>query len=252
MKYKFIPVNNDLDKAVAFANSLDNDFVVNQQKIQQKTNYINPLEVVKILQNDGWQLKGVDEHRNSRKQIVSHFLDLQHPDFTIKDIRGKGTSLASIRIQNNCSGNKPMGLELGMFRQVCSNGLIKKTNISKTSISHIYMNENVLYNKLQNLQSETKETLKFFQNFQNYELTANQMEDFLQESVRLRYTEDQLSKIDISSLGLSTRIEDEGNNLFNVFNRIQENLTSDIKNKKQDIYINQQLSDMASQYAISA
>jgi hypothetical protein len=78
------------------------------------------------------------------------------------------------------------------------------------------------------------------------------MEDFLQESVRLRYTEDQLSKIDISSLGLSTRIEDEGNNLFNVFNRIQENLTSDIKNKKQDIYINQQLSDMASQYAISA
>ena len=36
MNYKFIPVNNNLDKARAFANSLDNKFITNVQKIKQK------------------------------------------------------------------------------------------------------------------------------------------------------------------------------------------------------------------------
>jgi hypothetical protein len=252
MKYKFIPVNNDLDKAVAFANSLDNNFVTSQQKIKQKSTYINPLEIVKILQEDGWKLKGVDEHRNNKRQIVSHYLDLQHPDFIIKDINGKGTSLASIKIQNNCSGNKPIQLNLGMYRQVCSNGLIAKTDISKSSIPHINMDYNTLYNKIQNLQSEIEPTLKYFQNFQNYTLTEAQMNKFLHEAVRLRYNEKELEKVNINSLLLPNRKEDEGNNLFNVFNRVQENLTSNIKNNNQDILLNQQLFSLADQYAVTA
>jgi hypothetical protein len=252
MKYKFIPVNNNLDKAVAFANSLDNNFVVNQQKIKQKPNYINPLEIVKILQEDGWELKGVDEHRNNRRQIVSHYLDLQHPDFTIKDINGNGTSLASIKIQNNCNGNKPIQLNLGMYRQVCSNGLIAKTDISKSSIPHINMDYSTLYNKIQNLQSEIEPTLKYFQNFQNYTLTPQQMQDFLNEAIRLRYSENEIQNINLNSLGTPNRPEDSGNNLFNVFNRVQENLTFNIKNNNQDILINQGLTNLADQYAITA
>ena len=34
MKYKFIPVDNDLNKAIAFANSLDQNNVINVQKIK--------------------------------------------------------------------------------------------------------------------------------------------------------------------------------------------------------------------------
>ena len=61
MNYKFIPVNNNLDKARAFANSLDNNFITNVQKIKQKEFYIPTLDVVQKLQNEGWELKGVDE-----------------------------------------------------------------------------------------------------------------------------------------------------------------------------------------------
>ena len=34
MKYKFIPVDNDINKAIAFANSLDQNNVKNVQKIK--------------------------------------------------------------------------------------------------------------------------------------------------------------------------------------------------------------------------
>jgi hypothetical protein len=47
------------------------------------------------------------------------------------------------------------------------------------------------------------------------------------------------------------RVEDEGNDLWAVFNRIQENLTADVRNFKTDIKLNQQLFSLADQYALA-
>jgi len=45
------------------------------------------------------------------------------------------------------------------------------------------------------------------------------------------------------------RVEDESNDLWTVFNRIQENLTHDITNMKEDIKLNQQLFALAESFA---
>ena len=52
MKYKFIPVDNNIDKAIAFANTLDSNNIKNVQRIKQKPFYIETLDVVKQLQNE--------------------------------------------------------------------------------------------------------------------------------------------------------------------------------------------------------
>jgi hypothetical protein len=58
MKNKFIPVNNnDLNKAIAFANTLDNNNIRNVQRIKQKEFYIPTLDVVTKLQDEGWRFK---------------------------------------------------------------------------------------------------------------------------------------------------------------------------------------------------
>ena len=46
MQYKFIPVNNNLDKAIAFANTLDPNYIKNVQRIKQKEFYIPTIDVV--------------------------------------------------------------------------------------------------------------------------------------------------------------------------------------------------------------
>ena len=69
MKYNFIPVDNSIDKAIAFANTLDSNNIRNVQKIKQKPFYIETLDVVQKLQNEGWQLKGVAESRNQRRKV---------------------------------------------------------------------------------------------------------------------------------------------------------------------------------------
>jgi len=53
MQYKFIPVNNDLNKAMAFANTLDPNYIKKTQRIKQKEFYIPTINVVEKLQNEG-------------------------------------------------------------------------------------------------------------------------------------------------------------------------------------------------------
>ena len=89
MKEKFIPVNNDLNKAIAFANSLDQNFIKNVQPIKQKPFYMNSLDAVKMFQNEVWYLRGVDERRASNRKISSNYIQLTHPDLNITNNKGK-------------------------------------------------------------------------------------------------------------------------------------------------------------------
>ena len=50
MKYKFIPVDDSINKAIAFANTLDVNNIKNVQKIKQKPFYIETLDAIKMLQ----------------------------------------------------------------------------------------------------------------------------------------------------------------------------------------------------------
>jgi hypothetical protein len=63
----------------------------------------------------------------------------------------------------------------------------------------------------------------------------------------LRYTN--LDEINIDDLFTINRVEDESNDLWTVFNRIQENLTHDISNMKEDIRLNQRLFALAETFA---
>ena len=69
------------------------------------------------------------------------------------------------------------------------------------------------------------------------------------EAATLRYNN--LEDINIDDLLSINRIEDEGNSLWTVFNRIQENLTADVSNLNEDIRLNKQLFAIADRYALA-
>jgi hypothetical protein len=82
-------------------------------------------------------------------------------------------------------------------------------------------------------------------------MTVEEARRFAYKAAQLRYTEDQISDITINDLLSVNRIEDESNDLWTVFNRVQENLTADVSNFRTDIILNQQLFSLADQYAIA-
>ena len=71
---KFIPVDNNINKAVAFANTLDVSNIRNIQRIKTKEFYIPTLDVIEKLQDEGWQLSGVNEQRGNNRKITNNYV----------------------------------------------------------------------------------------------------------------------------------------------------------------------------------
>jgi len=248
MKNKFIQVNNDLTKAIAFANSLDNNNIINVQKIKQKEFYIPTLDVITKLQDEGWHLKGVAEQRGKNRKISSNYIQMQHPDFAVQNKHGKNEAFTSITLSNSSNGAQPLQMSLGMFRQICSNGAVtfdqhaESQNIKHTEINYRDLDRfvNTMNNKASKLLTEVNE-------MKHRGLSIEDIRKLAREAASLRYNN--LDEINIDDLFAVNRVEDESNDLWTVFNRIQENLTHDITNMKEDIRLNQQLFALAGTFS---
>ena len=250
MKYKFIPVDNNIDKAIAFANSLDVNNIRNVQKIKTKEFYIPTLDVITKLQHEGWQLKGVDEQRGKNRKISSNYVQMQHPDFAVKNSKGKDEAYTSITISNSCNGAKPLQMSLGMFRQVCTNGLVAfDQHAEAENIKHIEVNYMNLDRFITSVTNKTGKLLNEVSEMKHKGLSLEEMRKLAYEAASLRYND--LEDINIDDLLTVNRVEDESNDLWTVFNRIQENLTHDVSNMNEDIRLNKQLFSLANQYALA-
>jgi hypothetical protein len=248
MRNKFIPVDNDLNKAIAFANTLDNNNIRNVQRIKQKEFYIPTLDIVTKLQDEGWQLSGVAEQRGKNRKITSNYVQLQHPDFAVQNSKGKDEAFTSITLSNSCNGNRPLQMSLGLFRQVCTNGLIRFDQHAETEkIKHIEVNTRDLDRFVVSMNGKASQLLTEVNEMKHKGLSLEDMRKLAREAASLRYTN--LDEINIDDLFAVNRVEDESNDLWTVFNRIQENLTHDVKNMNEDIRLNQQLFSLVENFA---
>jgi len=252
MKYKFIPVDNNINKAVAFANTLDANNIKNIQRIKQKEFYIPTIEVLGMLQKEGWIVKGVAEHREKNRKISKNYVQLHHPDFELLNKKGKSEAVASLTVTNSCSGNSPLTMDLGFFRQVCSNGAIMFDRQAKsTQIKHVEMNFRNLQPFIKDINAKADEVLEGFGLFQNQHLTIEQARKFAFDAARLKHRSEDITPQMIENLLQVNRAEDEGDNLWSVFNRVQESLTKDVNNFNLDIQLNKQLSSLTEQYVLA-
>jgi len=248
MRNKFIPVDNDLNKAIAFANTLDNNNIRNVQRIKQKEFYIPTLDVVTKLQDEGWKLSGVAEQRGKNRKITNNYVQLQHPDFAVKNSKGKDEAFTSITLSNSCNGAKPLQMSLGLFRQVCTNGLVAfDQHAESQNIKHIAINARDLDRFITPMNSKVNKLLAEVNEMKHRGLSAEEIRKLAREAASLRYSN--LDDINIDDLLTVNRVEDESNDLWTVFNRIQENLTHDVKNMSEDIRINQQLFSLVENFA---
>jgi len=258
MKNHYIPVNNNIDKAIAFAQSLDQKFIKNN-KIAQTPIYLETIDVLKNLQGQGWLINGVCEERSRNRKISSHYVKLEHPDFTIRTNKNTTEGIANLYISNSCSGKKPMNLDFGIHRLVCSNGLVRRDSFIEFNFKHNRTSMERIPMALQNINKNINKSLKEFEKLKSKELTPQQIDELATNAALLRF---ERNTVDYHQLLRSYRIEDEGNNLWNVYNRIQENLTKPnllidndgnqiqgISNVREDIRINQDLFELVELYA---
>jgi hypothetical protein len=212
--------------------------------------------VVEDLMNLGWQVTKAQEVKSRKyKGFQKHVVVFRNPDIMIKGKDGDD-AFPQILLTNSHDGKAAFNLRVGIFRLVCSNGLvISDADFSNVSIRHINYTFETLQSKVQEVIAKLPGLVKKINLFKSTQLTEAQMQDFATKAATLR-TKQRVNVIDLLN---ADRAQDQGNDLWVVFNRVQEKLLGgsyragqrkarSVKNFQKDIELNEQLFELAGSY----
>jgi hypothetical protein len=212
--------------------------------------------VVEDLMNLGWQVTKAQEVKSRKyKGFQKHVVVFRNPDIMIKGKDGDD-AFPQILLTNSHDGKAAFNLRVGIFRLVCSNGLvISDADFSNVSIIHINYTFETLQSKVQEVIAKLPGLVKKINLFKSTQLTEAQMQDFATKAATLRTKQ----RVNVMDLLNADRVQDQGNDLWVVFNRVQEKLLGgsyragqrkarSVKNFQKDIELNEQLFELAGSY----
>ena len=169
-----------------------------------------------------------------------------------------------ILLTNSHDGKNAFTFTAGLFRMVCENGLVVSSReFENMKIRHYGYSFEELQDTIKAMVEKLPLTVESLNKFRQVELSQEQCLDFAKKALEVRLGELDNIQIDLQDLLTPTRSEDRGNDLWSVYNVVQEKLihgmfnykygvksrkARKIKNFKQDLVINERLYDLALEY----
>lgn len=229
--------------------------------------HIPTSQVVEDMQKLGWGVVDAKQVK-ARKGVgfQKHLIVFRNPDIAITGKDGDDV-FPQILLTNSHDGKNAFTFIAGMFRMVCENGLVISTEeFENVKMRHIGYTFEELQLKIKEMVERLPLTVETMNKMKKVELNEKQAIEFATKAITARFSEDEIKriKIDVKDLLKPTRKEDEGNDLWSIFNVIQEKLIDGgfnytagsksrkarrIKNFNQDIKVNESLFELALEFA---
>ena len=257
---------------------------INKLGLSNHYSFVPTMNVVNDLRALGYEVvdaKQVKARKKSTNGYQKHLITLEHPKYKLDQVNEveisdgktetqvtKAKEYPQILLTNSHDGGNAFTLSAGIFRLVCSNGLVIKTeDYGSARLVHKGYSFEAVQELVKQFEETVDEVLTRITAMKKVQLTKEQQIEFAKQAALLRFTaksynEDNIEKVvNIDDLLNVDRKEDAGNGLYEVFNRVQESLingkytylgTKDkprkarpIKNFKQNIEVNSKLSKLA-------
>lgn len=254
---------------VAFKSEMSTQEVANLG-LSHHYSFVPTMNVVKDLQTMGWDCvdaKQVKSRKKSTQGYQKHMMTFEHPKYKVEGVE----EYPQLLLTNSHDGGNAFQLSAGIFRLVCSNGLVIKTeDYGSQRLIHKGYSFEAVQEMVEGFIATIDETMTRITAMKQKELNQEEMVEFAKQAALLRFTsksynEGNIDKVVyIDELLEATRKEDSGKRLWEVFNRVQERLvggnyhylgTKDkprkarpIKNFKQSFAVNEKLSELAFAY----
>ena len=215
------PLSDDQIRRVApsiFADS-------KHQSRSERYTYIPTIDVLRGLRNEGFQPFMVCQTRvrhDDRREYTKHMLRLRHAD------QITGDEANEIVLLNSHDGTSSYQMLAGMLRFVCQNGMIAGDNVADIRVPH---KGNIVQNVINgafdvldgfDLIHEQKEGMRAVT------LDRDEQHAFARSALTLRYDPTDANApapVTENQLLAPRRFEDRRDDLWTVFNCVQENLT---------------------------
>jgi len=193
------------------------------REVSSKYTHIPTTRVISDMEVLGWGVVSAQEVRTRKYHgYQKHLLTFRNPEITITGKDGD-TVYPQIVVTNSHDGKSSFTFTAGLFRLVCSNGLvIADEEFANMKIRHMGYS----FEELQELMKKIVETLPLtvecMNRMRETEMTEDMMIQFATDCIQTRFTKDQIIGVDMVELLNPTRKEDMGSDLWNVFNVVQE------------------------------
>lgn len=160
-------------------------------------------------------------------------------------------------IMNSYDGSSPLKVYVGVFRMICSNGLVIKTkDFGEAKIRHMGTPAETAFDIVKGFAKNIRFAVEAQEKLVNTELSEIQITEFAKQAAKLRW--DLAEDADFEEFTSALRPEDEGNSAWLVYNRLQEKLMQGgvkmkgmkrtakaLTNAAKDIEVNEKLFDLA-------
>ena len=190
----------------------------------------------------------------SKSEYAPHQVILRN-----NDIATVGDLLPQLIFTNSHNGIKKMTMDTGIYRLVCSNGLVVPTSITQSlSIKHLDLGDSTTDTIVNSFYEKVPIIMNNIDRMRNKILTDDEIDNFTYNALQIRFTN--AVGININDVVKPLRIEDNSDDLWTVFNVVQEKLirggiqlpskrhSRPINNFVNDNNINTKLWKLAEQY----
>jgi len=182
-----------------------------------KYTFVPTDQVLEFFDREGWQIASV-------KQTGKGIHSLHEIRFRNSQLPKVGDTLVEAIVKNSHNGTSAFSLSAGLFRLVCSNGLTVPTAVAeKFKMRHNHFQLDDVKELADNFSKKLPMIENSVSRMMSKELSTEEKIKFVQESAKIRFNaEKTFSDMEIAGLLTPNRNEDEGDDLWRVFNTVQE------------------------------
>lgn len=189
--------------------------------------YIPTSDVLAGLRREGFEVFRASQSRTrsaDRREHTKHMLRLRHASM-INRAAIVGESVPEIILVNSHDGTSSYQMMGGLFRFVCSNGMVVPESVAQTvKVQHAgKVQDKVIEGAFEVLDGLTR-VIDSRESMRAVTLSEDESRVFAAAALQLRYDDDKPAPIRPEQVIRPRRIEDRTTDLWGTFNRAQENL----------------------------
>lgn len=194
--------------------------------VSENYSFVPTRDVIARMMENGWEAVKATQQKTragSRSSVLTakHMIVFRPSGNDTPAKADLGMLQPTVSIINSHDWSSRMIAQSGILRLVCTNGLMAGQDIFRYSIRH-----DTVMRDIQQLSDEFSEKansmLETVERWRGVELSHEATDAFLMEAAKLRYG-DEATSDHAHSLSIVRRLADQGSNVWNLFNRVQEN-----------------------------
>ena len=198
-------------------------FATTQSKnVSNKYTFISTATVLDDMSKLGWEPFNASQRKSRKNEdsmFTKHLIRLRN-----SDVGNVGDSVPEVILTNSHDGRNAFTLHAGLFRLVCSNGLvIADTTFEQVKIKHQWYSFDEIRKIMDGMLEVVPKVITHQQKLNLINLNDEQQVDFASKALLTRYPKGN-ENLNVEDLLSPVRQGDRGNELWKIFNVVQEKL----------------------------